>query len=234
MQVIGIETSGDVTGVAVVDERGVLAEISFRHAMQLSSSLTPRIQDVLRLAGVSVRGLGGVAVSEGPGSFTGLRIGVSAAKALAFAAGIPIVTVGTLEALAVDHPAVEGSRCWAVTAASKVDLFAALFEWVDGCPRVLREPAVMPAAELAERLVEQREELIAAGPLGAHRELLVAVAEGRLLSSPHGATPRPATIAAIGRNRILQGLAGSVHAIAPQYLLLSAAEARRVAAGATP
>jgi tRNA threonylcarbamoyladenosine biosynthesis protein TsaB len=234
MRVIGIETSGDVTGVAVTDERGVLAEITFRHAMQLSSSLTPRIRDVLKLAGLNARELDGVAVCEGPGSFTGLRIGVAAAKGLAFAAGIPIVAIGALEAVAAEHPAPEGARCWAAAAASKADLFAALFEWVGGRPRLLREPCVIAGAELARRLASRPEELLSAGPLGSHRELLAEVAGGRLLSSVHGATPRPATIAALGRERLLAGGAASLHAVTPRYLLLSAAEARRVAAGATP
>jgi len=234
MRVIGIETSGDVTGVAVVDERGVLAEISFRHAMQLSSSLTPRIQDVLKLAGISVRDLGGVAVSQGPGSFTGLRIGVSAAKALAFAARIPIASICTLEALVRELPSPRGSRCWGVIAASKADVFAALFEWtIDGlCPVI--GPAVMPAERLADRLAVHPEELVAAATLGAHAEVLSAAAGERLLSLPHLAAPRPATIAALGRARILQGEGEPVHGVAPRYLLLSAAEARRVEAAAAP
>src|SRR5688500_10215975 len=95
----GNETSGEMASDADVDETGLLAEVRFRHRMDLSRYLVPRVQQVLGLAGCAVDGLDGIAVSAGPGSFTGLRIGVTVAKALAYGRGLPIAGVSTLRTL---------------------------------------------------------------------------------------------------------------------------------------
>lgn len=235
MRVLGIETSADVTGVAVVDEKGVLAELSFRHAMQLSRFLLPRTQEVLALAGVSMRELDGVAVSIGPGSFTGLRIGVTAAKTLAYASGLPVVGVPTLEALALETPAPGTTLIASLMSASSTDVFAALYQWSAGRLEPRAEELMLPASELAQRLARTPLEIVMTGLIGPHRELFIAAAGGRLSLVAEDHAPRPATIAAYGRKRLLAGEGDPVHSLAPRYLRPSAAEARRVApAGVAP
>lgn len=234
MRVLGIETSGDVTGVAVVDEKGVLAELSFRHALQLSRYLLPRTQEVLALAGLSATELDGVAVSIGPGSFTGLRIGVTAAKTLAYAAGIPIIGVPTLEALALETPAPASALVASLMSASSTDVFAALYQWSAGRLEPRAEELMLPAAELSQRLARTPLDVVMTGVIGPHRELFAATG-GRLSLATEDHTPRPATIAAYGRKKLLTGETEPVHALAPRYLRPSAAEARRAApAGVTP
>lgn len=232
MRVLGLETSGDVTGVGLVDERGVLAEISFRHGQQLSRLLQPCLQQLLRMAGLRFSDLDGVAVSVGPGSFTGLRIGVTAAKSLAFAAGLPVVGVSTLEALAAEHPAPEGSSRWAVLTAAKTDVFAAGYEWRDGCPQCREAPAVISIEELGRRLATAPQAAVVARVSADQLRLLAPLAPGRVLLVSD-ASPCPATVAAQGRLRLLAGEADPVHLLAPRYLLLSAAEAKRRAAVAS-
>lgn len=229
MRVLGIETSADVTGVAVIDEKGVLAELSFRHAMQLSRFLLPRTQEVLALAGVSMRELDGVAVSIGPGSFTGLRIGVTAAKTLAYASGLPVVGVPTLEALALETPAPGTTLIASLMSASSTDVFAALYQWSAGRLEPRAEELMLPASELAQRLARTPLEIVMTGLIGPHRELFVTAAGGRLSLVAEDHAPRPATIAAYGRKRLLAGEGDPVHSLAPRYLRPSAAEARRAA-----
>src|SRR2546422_1711126 len=98
----------------------------------LFRSLVPRVAETLSLAGVQLEELGGIAVSVGPGSFTGLRIGVTAAKSLAYARGLPVAGISTLEALAADHPAPEQTIVCPVLPASASQLFAGLYRWRDG------------------------------------------------------------------------------------------------------
>jgi tRNA threonylcarbamoyladenosine biosynthesis protein TsaB len=227
MRVLGIETSGDVTGVAIVDEKGVLAESSFRHAMQLSRFLLPRTQEVLALAGLTMSDLDGIAVSLGPGSFTGLRIGVTTAKALAYAANLPIIGVPTLEALALETPAPGGALVAALMSASSADVFAALYQWSAGRLEPRAEELMLPAAELAQRLARTPLDVVLTGVIGPHRQLF-ATAGGRLTLAPEDRSPHPATIASYGRRKLLDGGGDPVHALAPRYLRPSAAEARRV------
>ncbi len=100
--VLAIETSARIGGVAVVGAGGeVLAEEVLEDGMKHGRLLLPAIDGVLTRAGIALADLGAIAVSIGPGSYTGTRVGVIAGKTLAFAAGVQVVPVSSLEALAL-------------------------------------------------------------------------------------------------------------------------------------
>jgi len=227
MRVLGVETSGDVCSIAVIDGGGVLAEASFRHNMELSRSLVPHVEDLLTRASLEVPDVQGVAVSVGPGSFTGLRIGVSAAKSFAYARGIPIAGVGTLEALAADHPAPTPTLLCPLISASAADVFAALYQWNDGRLEVRAVETLLPAAEMARRLALYPGSVAVIGSPGPHRGLLREVLQERLILGEEDLPPRAATVASLGRVRLGAGAGDEVHTLAPRYLRPSAAEARR-------
>jgi tRNA threonylcarbamoyladenosine biosynthesis protein TsaB len=100
MTLLGIETATAVCSVALVKDGAVLAENTVNQRYAHAEKLFGFLDDVLERSGVTLQELQGIAVSIGPGSFTGLRIGLSAAKGLHAATGIPVVPVPTLEALA--------------------------------------------------------------------------------------------------------------------------------------
>ena len=100
MTVLGIETATSVCAAALVADGAVIAEELRDERYIHAEKLLPMIDAVLRAGTSEVEGLGGIAVSIGPGSFTGLRIGLSVAKGLAYAHGTPLVAVPTLQALA--------------------------------------------------------------------------------------------------------------------------------------
>lgn len=103
--ILSLETSTDVCSVALHDGGELLAAEEIHEPQAHASRLAPLIEKVCRTAGVALRDLQAVAASEGPGSYTGLRIGTSTAKGLCFALDIPLIAVGTLELLAF-----QGSR----------------------------------------------------------------------------------------------------------------------------
>lgn len=103
MLILGIEAATRVASVAVISEEKILAEISQEARLTHSETLLPQIEQVLQIAGVEK--VDAVAVSLGPGSFTGLRIGLATAKALAYAWQIKILGVPTLQAIAYHFPA---------------------------------------------------------------------------------------------------------------------------------
>ena len=109
MSIVSIDTSSQVSSVAVLSEECVAAELSMQGALTHSETLMPHIETVLHMARIKKEELEGIAVSIGPGSFTGLRIGLAAAKMMSYALCIPLIGVPTLEALA-HHCICEGVR----------------------------------------------------------------------------------------------------------------------------
>jgi tRNA threonylcarbamoyladenosine biosynthesis protein TsaB len=98
--ILSLETSAKVCSVAVHENDTLLATAEVHISQSHASKLAPLTKQVIKLAGISFGQLDAIAVSAGPGSYTGLRIGVSTAKGLCFALGIPLVSVNTLELLA--------------------------------------------------------------------------------------------------------------------------------------
>jgi tRNA threonylcarbamoyladenosine biosynthesis protein TsaB len=98
--VLSLETSTDVCSVALHNDRTLVAEIELHQAQAHASKLAPLISEVLIKAGVSLNQVNAVAISSGPGSYTGLRIGTSTAKGICYTLEIPLVTVSTLKLLA--------------------------------------------------------------------------------------------------------------------------------------
>ena len=144
MLVLGIETSTTQGGVAIVGEDRVLYEAVLNVEVTHSERLLPAVDRALAEARISLETLGGIAVSIGPGSLTGLRIGLSTAKGLAYATGLPLVGVPTLEAMAWALPAARWQVC-PVLDARKHEVYAALFRHeTEGLRRITEDAALAP------------------------------------------------------------------------------------------
>jgi tRNA threonylcarbamoyladenosine biosynthesis protein TsaB len=157
MSVLGIETATMVCAAAVASQGKILAESAVEERNIHAERVMSIIDDVLRRAGVSPRGLGAVAVSIGPGSFTGLRIGLSVAKGLAAAAEKPLVAVPTLEALArrVARPEDSGTRVLSLLDARRDEVYCQLFVCKEGSIEGCDEPQDLTLREVARLIGEQ-------------------------------------------------------------------------------
>jgi len=100
---LAIDTSTDTASLALVQDSETLAELTWHCEENHSVELLPRLTDLLNQTRSSLQSIGSIAVARGPGSFNGLRVGVSTAKGLAFSLGIPIVGISTLEVEAYQH-----------------------------------------------------------------------------------------------------------------------------------
>ena len=100
MKILGIETATSVCAAAIVDDGDVLTEQWIEAQHSHSEKLITLIDKCLQTVNCELKSLAGIAVSIGPGSFTGLRIGLSVAKGLSYASGVPLVSIPTLKALA--------------------------------------------------------------------------------------------------------------------------------------
>ena len=111
MKLLVIDTSGPVCGTAVMDGERVCSEFTAQNRNTHSASLMPMVEAALAAAGTEIGELDAIAAVTGPGSFTGVRIGVATAKGLAHGAGIPCIPVDALEALSASAGAFDGVVC---------------------------------------------------------------------------------------------------------------------------
>ena len=100
---LAIDTSTDTAGIALARDREVLAELTWHCGQNHTTQLLPQIAHLLNQTGIDLKSISGIIVARGPGSFNGLRVGISTAKGLAFSLGVPIIGISTLEAEAYQH-----------------------------------------------------------------------------------------------------------------------------------
>lgn len=227
MRLIALETATDVCSVALLDDdfdaEQPVAALTLARPRAHAENLVPLLQDALRYAGFPAASLDAVAVSQGPGSYTGLRIGASTAKGLAAALDLQLVAVPSLEALAaaVAPLAEPGDRICAAFNARRTEVYAAAFE-VDAAGRLqpLRETAALDADSLPEWLEATREHRYWLVGEGAAQAAAALQAGGFRWKRPGPAfdVPSAAWIARLGRLRLAEGRTEDIAAFEPFYL----------------
>ena len=154
---LSLETSSPICSIALhtIEDGRLLGQSELRLEKSHSTHLTVLIEQLVANTGHNLHGLGAVAVSGGPGSYTGLRIGAAAAKGLCFALDIPLVAVGTLPALAhqvaTRTPRAESWLYCPMLDARRQEVYTALYH-ADGRPELLPTNLVLDADSLAEHL----------------------------------------------------------------------------------
>ena len=213
---IAIDTATRWAGVALYDGERVRAEASWRSHNNHSVELMPALTRMLDQQGVDAGRLAAVAVASGPGSFTGLRIGMSVAKGLAQAQGIPILGVPTLDILVVPHSE-QRRPVWAVIQAGRGRLCAAYYRRRGGRWRQSGDLHLTTVEELA-LLVKGR--CLVCGELSQVEQTLLATqSEADLVfASPALSVRRPACLAELGWERYENGEADDLATLEPTYL----------------
>lgn len=131
MKILAVDTATNSCSVAIADRGRLLAETTHVSRQTHSRHLTVMIAEICRFSGVEIGDVDGYAVTRGPGSFTGLRIGISTVKGLAAAAKKPIIGISTLESLALQVVMPHGLIC-AVIDARRGELYYGIFRCADG------------------------------------------------------------------------------------------------------
>ena len=166
MLILGIESAGAQVGCAVGGHEGVLASAHSGRGRRHAEALAPQIEFVRRQAGIELSEVGAVAVDVGPGLFTGLRVGIATAVALAYALGVPMIPVPSLDLMA--FPARWTTRLIVPALdARRGELFTALFRRVPGGIQRIREADVGTPDELSAELeaLDEPTLLLGAGAL---------------------------------------------------------------------
>ncbi len=151
MLILAFESSARAASAALLRDGSLISQYSQCSGLTHSRTLLPMAEDMLKNAELTIRDVDCFAVAHGPGSFTGIRIGVSTVKGLAWASGKPCVGVSTLEAMAWHGLAAGGPVC-PVMDARRQQVYNALFEIRDGRPVRLTEDRPIALAELAPQL----------------------------------------------------------------------------------
>jgi len=212
---LAIDTSTRSLGIALYDGLQVLSESVWTCADHHTVQLAPAIQDILNRAGVKMEDIQAMAVALGPGSFTGLRIGLALAKGLALARNLPIVGVPTLDFMAASQP-VREIPLIAVLQAGRGRLAAGRY--------AISRNRWHPAGELfvttAVKLVEQIQETTwVCGELTEEeRRILRRERKTVLLATPAQSVRRPSYLAEIGWQRWQAGKVDDPAGLAPIYL----------------
>ncbi|MFQ6093075.1 MAG: tRNA (adenosine(37)-N6)-threonylcarbamoyltransferase complex dimerization subunit type 1 TsaB [bacterium] len=232
MVVLGIETATATEGVAVVDGRRVMAE----HRSDVGSShaerLMPIILETLGAAGLGFEDVNGIALSIGPGSFTGLRIGLSTAKGLSLARSIPVVAVPTLDGLTYHLPFCRHLVC-PVLDAKRHQVYTALYRTTGGLPERLTDfRAVAPDSLLAE--IDEPTVFLGDG-VPVYRRLIEERLGARAHFAPaHLTSASGSSIALLGHQWLSEGKSVEIRSIEPLYLRRSDAEVKRERNGLRP
>jgi len=218
MRVLAVETSTLSGGAALLDGARVVGEYTLDVRVTHSERLMAAIDQLLSDAGWTARDLEGLAVTVGPGSFTGLRVGLSTVKGLALALAIPVAAVPTLDAMAAMLPYAALPVC-PVLDARKREVYASLYRWDGRGMRRQWEYLALAPDDLARRLDEP---VIV---LGDGAEVIGSPFARRV--DPPRRGPAPAVVGALGRARLALGDTVAVADLVPIYLRPSEAELKR-------
>jgi len=224
LNILAFDTSARVAGVCVLNETAILSEFSVNAGLTHSQTVMPMCKAVLECAKLDFDKIDAFAVSAGPGSFTGIRIGVSAVKGLASVKGKPCIPVSTLEGLAYNLGETDGIIC-AVMDARCAQVYNALFRCKEGKLVRLCDDRAISIKDLGEDLSKFNEKIFLVGD-GADlcynnlREELPLIRE----VPPHLRLQRAASVGLAALELWKKGKVCTAAELMPVYLRLPQAE----------
>ena len=229
MLTLAFETSAKAASVALMDDRRLLGESYQNTGQTHSQTLMVMAEDLLKTCGYAPKQVQAVAVAAGPGSFTGIRIGVAAAKGFAWGAELPCYGVSTLEAMARSLGIYDG-YVMPVMDARRSQVYNALFLAEGGKLTRIREDRAIALADLAEdvKILEKPIFLVGDGSTLCYNTLEEAV-PNLVLPPEHRMHQRASGVGLAAAEMIEQGLPGNGAELTPNYLRLSQAERERLA-----
>lgn len=232
MKIIGIDSSGITASVAIIDEDTLVAEYSVTYKKTHSQTLVPMLDEISKMTELDLKTVDAIAISKGPGSFTGLRIGSSTAKGLGLALNIPIVEIPTTDALAFNFFGTDKVVC-PLMDARRDQAYTGLYDFVkNGSCEELN--TILPASALAiEEIIEKVNELgrpviFLGDGLKVFRDKLETLVKVPYTFAPANRAMQSAgSVATLGLKLYKEGKFVPAKDHVPDYLRLSQAERER-------
>ena len=228
MLILAFETSAKAASVALMDENKLLGEHYQNTGLTHSQTLMVMAEDVLKQCGKTVSDVTAVAVAEGPGSFTGVRIGVAAAKGFAWGGEVPCYGISTLEAMAESLGIWQGYVCPCMDA-RRNQVYNALFYVNHGVLERVTQDRAIALSDLSQELKKLDGPIFLVGD-GAKLccNTLSGSVPGLVLPPEHRQHQRAVGVAILAAKKIAAGEYGDGNALTPNYLRLSQAERERM------
>lgn len=228
MLILAFETSAKAASTALLEDGRLLGESYQNTGLTHSQTLMVMAEHLLQQCGKTVADVSAVAVAAGPGSFTGVRIGVAAAKGFAWGGELPCYGVSTLEAMALSLGAYQGYVC-PVMDARRSQVYNALYYVNQGQPDCITEDRAISLEQLKQELLALKEPvfLVGDGSILTYRTLSEEV-PNLVLPPEHRMHQRAVGVALLAAQKIAAGEPGDGAALTPNYLRLSQAERERL------
>ena len=227
MIVLGIEAATPVASVGIVRDSSILAERTVNNKKTHSVNLMPMIKAAIEDARLKPEDINGIAVSSGPGSFTGLRIGMAIAKTLSQAWGIPVTGISTLDVLAQSLAGHNYLICPLLNA-RKNEVYTGIYKSVGFDVKPLEGPLAMDVEELKNLIITFGSKFVFLGeavPL-YRKELSKSLEDVITVAPPTTWLPRGAVLAYLGGFKLLSGECDNYRSLLPHYIRLSEAEVK--------
>ncbi len=230
MKILAIEASGLTAGCAVAEDEKLIGEYNLQYQKTHSQTLIPMLEELKRALELDLTTIDAIAITKGPGSFTGLRIGAATAKGIALALDKPILPVSTLDSLAFNAYGTQKLVC-PIMDARRQQVYTGIYR-ENGWPECLRQPCAVSIDELLEDLNEWGEAVLFVGDgVPVYREQIVQKAAVPVSFAPaHLLTQRAGTTAVLASllfEKEKEGCLISADDFRPEYLRKSQAERQK-------
>lgn len=228
MKILALDSSGLVAGVAVVEDDNLLGEYTVNYKKTHSQTLLPMLEEVGRMIELDLNTIDAIAISGGPGSFTGLRIGSATAKGLGLALDKPLIHVPTVDALAYNLWGAQGLVC-PLMDARRQQVYTGIYRFQNQEMETLLAQCAIGIEELLARVNELGNDVTFLGDgVAVHAEYIRKNCKVPYAFAPaHMNKQRAGSVAVLGAKLFAGGCFESAAEHAPDYLRLSQAERER-------
>lgn len=228
MKVLAIDTSNYTLGLAVIDEEQVIGEYITNVKKNHSIRVMPSIETLLKDCDLTPQDISKIVVAKGPGSYTGVRIGVTIAKTLAWTLNIPLVGVSSLAILAASVGRYFPGVVSPLFDARRGQIYTGLYQYNKGEMTTVENDQILQSKDWARHLKEQGKHILFIGnDLPIHRSILKGeLGNQAVFAEITEHNPRPSELALLGKD--LEG--EEVHSFVPNYIRLAEAESKWIEA----
>ena len=224
MLVLSVDSSYSTAPCALIKDDKILAEINLNDKKQHSVILMRLIDSILKEYEIDINDIDAFIISRGPGSFTGLRIGMATLKGLAFASKKPLISVSTLDALAYNSISFQGIIC-PIMDALRDNIYTCLYKNENNNLTPLIKEQCLNINELVTILKEQTLPIIFVGDgVAKHKEFLQENIPNSFFAPNHSNFPKASSVGELGIKKINDGVIENIDSINPIYLRKSQAE----------
>ncbi|PAB59347.1 tRNA (adenosine(37)-N6)-threonylcarbamoyltransferase complex dimerization subunit type 1 TsaB [Anaeromicrobium sediminis] len=225
MKILSIDTSSIVSTVSIIDEHKLIGEEIVNSKLTHSEKLMPAIDRVLKNCEFTIDDIDVISVALGPGSFTGIRIGIATAKALAHSKGKNIIGVSTLDGLALNMPMCHMLVC-PILDARRNQVYTAVYKWDKDNLEIIRKHEAIELDEVLEYLMARPESVVFLGDgVEKYREIIEEKLKDKAYFAPRSVNmPRASSIGEIALKRANSNDFDNLYGLNPIYLRKSEAE----------